>query len=139
EVYRWFVDRTGNPDQSYESARRVFRGGVVTGGAPFTKDVTYLYGLMQVANLVRSAFVAGRSDVLRSLFCGKVDVMDVPVLCELAQIGLLAKPRHLPPWVMDPRGIIATLTFSTFMQRIDLTAMAQQAQRILADTPVLRF
>lgn len=139
QVYRWFLDRTGQPDQSYESTRRVFRGGVITGGAPFTKDVTYLYGLMQVTNLVRSAFVAGRSDVLRALFCGKLDVHDVPVFCELAQLQLLRAPKHVPPWVSDPRGILATLTFSTFMQRIDLDAMAQQMQRILANTPVLRF
>lgn len=42
EVYRFFLDRTGDPDQSFESARRVFRGGVITGGAPFCKDLVYL-------------------------------------------------------------------------------------------------
>jgi uncharacterized protein (TIGR02421 family) len=37
DVYRWFLDRGGDPDRAYECTRRVFRGGVVTGGAPFTK------------------------------------------------------------------------------------------------------
>ncbi|MFY9974739.1 MAG: tyrosine/phenylalanine carboxypeptidase domain-containing protein, partial [Chromatiaceae bacterium] len=41
EVYDFFMERTGDADQAFESARRVFRGGVLTGGAPFTKDVVY--------------------------------------------------------------------------------------------------
>lgn len=32
QVYDYFLERTGNPDQSFENARRVFRGGVITGG-----------------------------------------------------------------------------------------------------------
>jgi uncharacterized protein (TIGR02421 family) len=139
EVYRWFLDRTGQPEQSFESTRRVFRGGVVTGGAPFTKDVTYLYGLLQVTNLVRTAFAAGRADVLRTLFCGKVEIQDVPVLVELAHLKLLKAPRYVPPWVSDPRALLATLTFSTFINRIDLAPMVQRAQQLLADTPLLRF
>jgi hypothetical protein len=39
DVYRYFLERIGNPDQAFENARRVFRGGVITGGSPFTKDV----------------------------------------------------------------------------------------------------
>jgi len=62
EVYGYFLERTGNPDQSFENARRVFRGGVITGGAPFTKDVVYLFGLLQVSNAIRAIFSAGRSD-----------------------------------------------------------------------------
>jgi len=34
DVYRYYLEQTGQPDQSFESARRVFRGGPVTGGAP---------------------------------------------------------------------------------------------------------
>lgn len=39
EVYRYFLDRIGDPNQAFENARRVFRGGVITGGSPFTKDI----------------------------------------------------------------------------------------------------
>jgi hypothetical protein len=55
----------------------------MSGGAPFTKDIVYLFGLMQVGNLIRATFASGRSDVLRLLFCGKLDLLDVPVLCQL--------------------------------------------------------
>ena len=41
DVYRFFIERTGSEDQAFENARRVFRGGVLTGGVPFTKDIVY--------------------------------------------------------------------------------------------------
>jgi uncharacterized protein (TIGR02421 family) len=49
EVYGYFLGRTGDPSQSFENARRVFRGGVLTGGAPFTKDGVYIEGLLRVS------------------------------------------------------------------------------------------
>ncbi len=39
EVYRYFLERTGQPDQALENARRVFRGGMMVGGAPFDLPV----------------------------------------------------------------------------------------------------
>jgi len=40
EVFQYFLEQTqGNQDQSFENTQRVFRGGVLTGGAPFTKDI----------------------------------------------------------------------------------------------------
>ncbi len=89
QVYHYFLERTGNSDQSFENARRVFRGGVITGGAPFTKDVVYLFGLLLVSTVIRAIFSAGRSDCLRLLFCGKLELQDIPALCELACMGLL--------------------------------------------------
>jgi uncharacterized protein (TIGR02421 family) len=83
EVYRYFLERIGDPNQAFENARRVFRGGVITGGAPFTKDVVYLFGLLGVSNAIRAFFAAGRSDCLKLLFCGKLDIMDIPALCQL--------------------------------------------------------
>ena len=44
EVYRFFLERKGKTkNQAFEDARRVFRGGVLTGGAPFTKPETLPY------------------------------------------------------------------------------------------------
>jgi uncharacterized protein (TIGR02421 family) len=33
EVYRYFLERIGDPNQAFENARRVFRGGVITAGS----------------------------------------------------------------------------------------------------------
>ncbi len=139
QVYHYYLERTSNPDQSFESARRVFRGGVMTGGAPFTKDVVYLFGLLQVSIGIRSAFAAGRSDVLRLLFCGKLDALDIPALCELYAMGLLRAPRYLPPWISDPRYLLAFFTYSNFMNQIDLGQGAELIQQLLANAPVVQM
>lgn len=138
QVYRYFLEQTANPDQAFENARRVFRGGVITGGAPFTKDVVYLFGLLQVSIGIRSAFAAGRSDVLRLLFCGKLDALDIPALCELYAMGLLRAPRYLPPWISDPRYLLALFTYSTFMNQIEIGQGVEVIQQLLANAPVVQ-
>jgi uncharacterized protein (TIGR02421 family) len=137
DVYRYFLERTGRPDQAFENARRVFRGGVITGGAPFTKDVVYLFGLLQVSNAIRAIFSAGRSDCLRLLFCGKLDLQDVPALAELAQMGLCRLPRYLPPWASDLRSLLALLTYSTFINQIDMTPLVAVAEKLLESAPLV--
>lgn len=137
QVYQYFLERTDNPDQSFESARRVFRGGVMTGGAPFTKDVVYLYGLLQVGTVIRAMFSAGRADCLLLLFCGKLDIYDLPALAELTAAGLCQLPRFVPPWVSDPRYLLALLTYSTFMNQIESERSLAAVKKLLENTPVV--
>jgi hypothetical protein len=139
EVYDFFMERTGDADQAFESARRVFRGGVLTGGAPFTKDVVYLMGLMSVNYFIRGAFAAGRADCLGLLFCGKLDLFDIPALCELYEMGLCRPPRFLPPWMSDPRYLLGLLTFATFVSRFDLGPLVEVATRLLESAPLVRM
>jgi len=137
QVYRYFLERTDNPDQSFESTRRVFRGGVITGGAPFTKDVVYLYGLLQIGAVIRAIFSVGRADCLLLLFCGKLDFADLPALAELASVGLCQLPRFVPPWISDPRYLLALLTYSTFMNQIESERMTTTVRRVLENTPIV--
>jgi len=133
------VERTGDPDQAFENARRVFRGGVITGGAPFCKDLVYLLGLLQVNNFIRIAFSAGRADCLGLLFCGKLDHFDIPALCELYAMGLCRPPRFLPPWISDPRYLLALLTFSQFIQRVNLGPLAELARKVMDSAPLVQL
>ena len=139
EIYRFFLDRTGRAEQSFENTRRVFRGGVVSGGAPFTKDCVYLYGLLQAGNTIRALFSSGRSDCLPLLFCGKLDVRDLPALCELAALGLVQAPRFVPPWISDPRTLFALLTYTEFTQQIESAPLVALANEFLRDAPRVRF
>jgi uncharacterized protein (TIGR02421 family) len=139
EVYRYFLERTANPDQAFENARRVFRGGVISGGAPFTKDVVYIFGLLQVSIAIRSAFAAGRSDILRLFFCGKIDALDIPALCELYTMGLLRAPLYLPPWISDPRYLLALFTYSTFMHQVDSRRGVEVVEQLLSHAPVVKL
>ncbi|HEV7778347.1 MAG TPA: flavohemoglobin expression-modulating QEGLA motif protein [Luteibacter sp.] len=139
QVYRHFLEESDQPGQSFERARRVFRGGVITGGAPFAKDLVYLYGLLQVSNTFRALFSCGRSDCLPLLFCGKLDLSDIPALAQLSVLGLLRPPRFMPPWASDPRSLFALLTYSAFMNRMDVGSMLEGAQALLSETPPVEF
>jgi uncharacterized protein (TIGR02421 family) len=139
DVYRWFLGRIGDPDQAYECARRVFRGGVLTGGSPFAKDLVYLLGLLQVNYFIQATFAAGRADCMSLLFCGKLDIYDIPALCELYELGLCRPPRFLPPWVADPRHLLARLTFATFAGGPSLEPLIGAAVRLLDSAPVVRM
>ena len=139
EVNGFFLERTGDPDQAFENTRRVFRGGVMTGGAPFCKDLVYLLGLLQVNNIMRATFAAGRADCLSLLFCGKLDFFDIPALCELYAMGLCRPPRFLPPWVSDPRHLLAMLTFNVFINRMNLETMIDVARKMLDSAPLVRM
>ncbi len=139
EVHRYFLDRTGDRDQAFENTRRVFRGGVLTGGAPFAKDLVYLLGLLQVNNFIRASFAAGRADCLNLLFCGKLDLFDIPALCELYAMGLCRPPLFVPPWIRDPRSLLATLTFAVFTNRVKLEPMIEVAHKLLDSAPRVRM
>lgn len=137
EVYGYFLERGVEPGQAFENARRVFRGGVITGGAPFTKDLVYLFGLLQVSNFIRASFAAGRADCLRLLFCGKLDIQDIPALCELSVMGLCRPPRYLPPWASDLRALLALLAYTTFIHGIDMGPLVWVAQKLLEKAPIV--
>ncbi|WP_376689826.1 flavohemoglobin expression-modulating QEGLA motif protein [Wenzhouxiangella sp. EGI_FJ10409] len=124
---------------AFEQARRVFRGGVLGGGAPFTKDVVYLDGLLRVHDFLRSVVAAGRADVLQLLFCGKLALADMPVLCELAEMGLLKAPKFLPRWAADRRFLVAYLAYSGFLGRVRMGRVHERYAEVLATAPVARF
>lgn len=139
EVYHYFLERTGAEKQSFENARRVFRGGVISGGAPFTKDIVYLDGLIRVHNFLRSLVAQGRPDCLLLLFCGKLDLEDIPVLAELSQIGLCQQPRYLPGWASDMRFLLSYLAYSSFLNTIDLQTVGSHYEQLLRDAPLVEM
>jgi uncharacterized protein (TIGR02421 family) len=135
DVYRFFLEQCGSESQSFENARRIFRGGVLEGGAPFTKDCVYLDGLLRVHSFLRSIVTTGRADCLRLLFCGKLDIEDMPALVALAEAGMCRPPRYLPPWASDLRFLIAYLAYSRFLNTIDAKRIAAHYEQMLGTMP----
>ena len=137
EVYRYFVERVEDKKQAFENTRRVFRGGVIAGGAPFTKDNVYLNGLLRVHNFFRAIVSNNRVDCLPLMFCGKIDLEDIPVLCQLAQRGLLKQPKYVPPWASDKRFLLSYLAYSSFLNRIDMHKVKAHYNELLDEAPKL--
>ncbi len=134
ELYRWFRERA-EPEQAFESTRRIFRGAPMTGGAPFTKDCAYLSGYLSVATFIRAAFRAGRADTIGLLFAGKLDLFAIPALGELRRQGLVRPALFAPPWATDPGWILSHLTLMTFMADIDLSAVTDAISDVLEQCP----
>ena len=135
EVFQFFLEQTDDPEQSFENARRVFRGGVLTGGAPFTKDIVYLDGLIRVHNFLRTMVSAGRADCLRLLFCGKLDLEDLPIIGHFSELGICYPPKYLPSWAKDIRFLLCYLTYSSFLNKIDLSQVKNHYVKMLDRIP----
>ncbi len=130
ELYEFFRERSAadTPFEAFESARRVVRGGLVEGGGPFTKDSVYLGGLLEVHSYLRTAVRAGDATYIRLLFVGKIDLEDLVAMRILREEGLITEPRFMPPWATDLRYLLSYLSYSTFLNEIDLSHVAARYQ-----------
>lgn len=135
EVYRYFLTRTTDKTQAFEDTRRVFRGGIITGGAPFTKDGVYLNGLLRVHNFLRTVTKLGRADLIRLLFVGKMDLEDIPALASLAASEKLVAPQVLPPWIKDMRFLVSYLAYSSFLNQVKLPGFQTYYANLLEEVP----
>ena len=138
ELYRFFLERgKGDRIEAFENTRRVVRGGLLTGGAPFTKDSVYLEGLIRVHNFLRIAGQEARIDCIRLLFCGKLDIEDLPAIATLAAEGLCSFPTFLPPWARDLRFLISYIAYSSFLNRMNLERVRMHYQDLLQNLPTV--
>jgi uncharacterized protein (TIGR02421 family) len=120
-VYRFFLSRGHDEASAFDGARRVFRGGVMEGGAPFTKDVCYLDGLLRVTNFLRIALTQGQSRLARELFAGKLAVEDVPLFDRLRAEGLASEPKYVANWANDLSFLTALMGYAAFLGESDLS------------------
>ncbi len=137
EVYDFYRPRVDSGEQAYENARRIFRGGVIAGGAPFTKDMVYLNGLLRVHNYMRSVVKLGRADLIRIAFTGKLDIEDLPAIAYLAGKGELTAPKFMPAWAKDLRFLVSYLAYSSFLNQVKMPGFQRYYEQALADVPVV--
>lgn len=112
------------------NAFRVFRGGTLMGGAPFTKDISYCKGFVENYNFLRSAVRSSRPQLIPFLFNGKLHVEDIPLLYAKHKEGLIEAPRFLPPHFRDLNGLAVWMSFSSFFNRVDLKSVQEHYKKI---------
>ncbi len=114
DVYRYFLGAAYEPRESYQQAMRIFRGSLPAGCGPFTKDLCYSKGFVHLYNFMRLAMTRGKVHRLPLLFCGKTNLEDIKTLALLADEGLLAPPRYVPPPFANLHALTAWLCYANF-------------------------
>ena len=131
EVFEALRERGRTREEAYATAVRVFRGSAPALG-PFTKDLAYHKGFVQIYSFMQIAVRRGRLDRIPLLFCGKLRLEDVGTLADLAQQGLVAPPLYLPPPLADLSALAAWLAWGGFLERLDLAQVEADYARLLA-------
>ncbi len=125
EVYEFYRTEGYSESESYRNAVRVFRGGVVSGGAPFTKDISYCRGFIENYNFIRTAIRRGHPEIVPFLFAGKVHVDDIPMLYQKSIEGIVDAPTLLPSQFEDMNGLAVWMSFSNFLNTVDMNAVSK--------------
>jgi uncharacterized protein (TIGR02421 family) len=115
------------------NVKRVYRGGTVEGGAPFTKDISYCRGFIENYNFMRTAIRAGRPDLIPFLFAGKIHVDDVPLLYQKYKEGIVDEPHYLPPHFKEMSGLTVWMSFSNFLNRVDLQKIQEHYDKLFKE------
>jgi uncharacterized protein (TIGR02421 family) len=132
DVFEWFRTEGYDELECFNNTRRIFRGGVIDGGAPFTKDACYGKGIVLNYAFIRSAIQHDRVDLVPLLFVGKVAHEDIPVLARHIADGIVRPPYYLPAMFRDVNGLAIWMAYSTFFSQLGGDAIADHYARLFS-------
>jgi uncharacterized protein (TIGR02421 family) len=132
DVFEWYRTEGYEEEECFQNARRVFRGGLLEGGGPFTKDACYCKGIVLNYAFMRAAIQLDRAALIPFLFVGKVAHEDVPVLYAHITDGIVKPPPYLPPMFDDMNGLAIWICYSSFFSRLGSTAIADHYAKMMA-------
>jgi uncharacterized protein (TIGR02421 family) len=130
ELIEFYRTEGYNEDDCLKNAKRIFRGGTLTGGTPFTKDICYCRGFIENYNFMRSAIRAGRPELVPFLFVGKTHVDDIPLLYQKYEEGIIDPPKYLPAQFKDMNGIAVWMSFSNFLNVVDMKRIQEHYDKL---------
>ncbi len=93
-------------DKAFVFAKRMFKGCPLTGGTPNCKDIIYLKGLLEVTQFIVEQ---GTQDKIPLLFVGRFNIYDIDLVEQLVDKGMVAKPKYVPTWFLEPTQLILQL------------------------------
>lgn len=125
DVFEWYRTEGYEESECYQAAMRVFRGGVVDGNAPFTKDAAYCKGIVLNQAFMLAAIQHDRPELIPFLFVGKVAHEDVPVLHAHTSDGIIKPPPFMPPIFEDMNGLAVWLCHSAFFSSLCKTSIVE--------------
>lgn len=131
DLYRYLREAGAEKRDAYMDAQRVCRGGLCEGGAPFTKDVCYLAGLLEVYAFLSAVIRGGFRDEVELIVCGRIALGDISVLAELRAMGVLSRPKFLPRWLLEWQTLLPYFAFTSFMDGIDLAPVEKHFHALI--------
>ena len=126
ELYRFALTHQRSPREAFLDAQRICRGGLVSGGAPFTKDLVYLSGLMEAYTFLSVMVRGDERDKAEMAVAGRIAFEDIPTLQALAHDGVLARPQYLPRWLSHWRGLLPYFALTSFLTEFNLAEVAKR-------------
>jgi hypothetical protein len=84
-----------------------------------------------VHSFLKSAVSLGKIDYLDLLFCGKLDISDLPALKQLSEMGLVDGPKFCPDWMKDKRYLLTHLSYSSFLSGLDFEVLNRHYEKML--------
>lgn len=120
DLFRWYKERSDDDMEAFYSTQRVFRGAKLDGGAPFTKDVVYLAGLLGIYNFLRLAVKNQNRILIESLVCGRISLEDVGVIAFLRTNGIVRPPYYEPRWLQNWEALLSFFSFSACLDSVAL-------------------
>jgi uncharacterized protein (TIGR02421 family) len=132
DLFEFYRTEGYDEEECFYQAKRVVRGGLIDGGAPFTKDIAYCKGFIENYNFMRSAIRLGRPELIPFLFAGKMNLEDVPLLYQKHLEGVVDAPHYLPPQFLDLNGIAVWMSFSSFLNMVDLKKVQEHYDRLFS-------
>jgi uncharacterized protein (TIGR02421 family) len=120
QIFHWYMKMGFDPDSAWNSTERVFKGGLVEGGAPFTRDISYLKNMFAVFVFLQKIIKIGHPELAEQLFNGYVTLSDLPVLLDLQKRGIVKPPKHVPKIFQKDKikELIAALKSSQILHHV---------------------
>jgi uncharacterized protein (TIGR02421 family) len=123
DVYEWYRTEGYDQEDCFTNTMRIFRGGTVDGGAPFTKDACYCKGIVLNQAFMLAALQHDRAELIPFLFVGKVAHHDIPILFNHVGDGIVKPPPFMPPLFEDMNGLAVWLSYSSFFSTLSKTSI----------------
>lgn len=79
---------------------------------------------------MRAAIRAGKGHLIPFLFVGKIHVDDVPLLYQKYKEGIIDPPRYLPPQFRDLNGVAVWMSFSSFLNLVNLGTIQEHYNKL---------
>ncbi|MBY0369732.1 flavohemoglobin expression-modulating QEGLA motif protein [bacterium] len=123
ELYRWFLERSDTPLDAFYASQRIFRGAPLGGRYPFTKDVVYLAGLLEVYHFLQAATKVQDRMLIECLLTGRLALEDVGTIEWLRMHGILEPPHFVPEWLRNWESLVSFFSFfGVVLHSLDLSS-----------------